>query len=477
MKNFLSSNNLNIYILLLILLILIFRIFSIFVSPLEISADEAQYWLWSQKFEFGYFSKPPMIAWLISISNFIFGDSISYIRLFSPIINFFTGVILFILFKEIFNKENYNSLIVILIWLTMPIVGVGSFLISTDTPLLFFWSLSLLFIYYSIKNNRLSFWLMAGLFSGLAVLSKYAGLFLLLGVILYNLFNKSKRHSLLNFGAYIIGLIITSCPSIIWNINNNFYTIRHLSDNAVIDSPKYSLNGAIQFLFDQIFVIGPIMFLVFILSIFSLNKKISWLIWFIFPVFILMTIQGFFSEANANWAASALPGICIFCSFLLQKKKFFSISSISINIIFSITLIMVSIFGNITQFGPKSDPLRKLKGWQDLSEIIIDKSEKYKVNHFVVNRRGIAAPLIYYLRDSNIQIRLIPIESHPKNHYELNYSLKKNEAKKIILISEKNTLPVIWQDSMEVEKLATHIFDVSKNKKRELKFSLIKLTY
>ena len=192
MKNFLSSNNLNIYILLLILLILIFRIFSIFVSPLEISADEAQYWLWSQKFEFGYFSKPPMIAWLISMSNFIFGDSISYIRLFSPIINFFTGVILFILFKEIFNKENSNSLIVILIWLTMPIVGVGSFLISTDTPLLFFWSLSLLFIYYSIKNNRLSFWLMAGLLSGLAVLSKYAGLFLLLGVILYNLFNKSK---------------------------------------------------------------------------------------------------------------------------------------------------------------------------------------------------------------------------------------------------------------------------------------------
>ena len=475
MKSYLSSNILNLILLLLIFLIFIFRIFALFLSPLEISADEAQYWLWSQKFEFGYFSKPPMIAWIISLSNLFFGESLAYIRLFAPIINFFTAFILFLLFKEIFNKENYISLIVPLIWLSMPIVGIGSFLISTDTPLIFFWSLSLLFIFYAIKNNSLSFWFIAGLLSGLAIMSKYAGMFLLLGVILYHLFHKSKKNSLISFIVYIIGIIFTSSPSIIWNINNNFYTILHLSDNAVIDSPKYNLNGSIQFLLDQIFVIGPIMFLIFIFSLFKINKKISWLIWFVLPVFVVMTIQGFFSEANANWAATALPGLCIFCGFYLQKRLYLSISSILINIIFSFIIILISMFGNISEYGLKSDPLRKLKGWENLSEIIIKKSKEHKVNYFIVSRRGIAAPLIYYLRESDIKIRLLPLDKSPKNHYELNYSLKKNESKKIIFIAEDNTIPLIWKNFAEIKKLKTHIFDVSKNKKRELKFSLIKL--
>ena len=68
------------------------------------------------------------------------------------------------------------------------------------------------------------------------------------------------------------------------------------------------------------------------------------------------------------------------------------------------------------------------------------------------------------------------MDKSPKNHYELNYSLKKNESKKIIFIAEDNTIPLIWKNFAEIKKLNTHVFDVSKNKKRELKFSLIKLT-
>ena len=33
--------------------------------PLDLSEDEAHYWLWSEHLDYGYYSKPPGIAWVI----------------------------------------------------------------------------------------------------------------------------------------------------------------------------------------------------------------------------------------------------------------------------------------------------------------------------------------------------------------------------------------------------------------------------
>ena len=64
------------------------KIFALYISPLELSVDEAQYWDWSNNIEFGYFSKPPLIAWLISITTSMFGNDEWSVRIFSPIITF-----------------------------------------------------------------------------------------------------------------------------------------------------------------------------------------------------------------------------------------------------------------------------------------------------------------------------------------------------------------------------------------------------
>jgi hypothetical protein len=36
--------------------------------------DEAQYWFWAQHPAFGYYSKPPLVAWLIALTTAAFGD-------------------------------------------------------------------------------------------------------------------------------------------------------------------------------------------------------------------------------------------------------------------------------------------------------------------------------------------------------------------------------------------------------------------
>ena len=64
-------------VLLTLIFITIIRVYSLLVSPVELSVDEAQYWQWSQNLGYGYFTKPPLIAWLIALSTNIFGMFLS----------------------------------------------------------------------------------------------------------------------------------------------------------------------------------------------------------------------------------------------------------------------------------------------------------------------------------------------------------------------------------------------------------------
>ena len=45
------------------------------VGHADLYPDEAQYWWWSTHPALGYYSKPPMVAWLIAVTTAAFGDS------------------------------------------------------------------------------------------------------------------------------------------------------------------------------------------------------------------------------------------------------------------------------------------------------------------------------------------------------------------------------------------------------------------
>lgn len=49
----------------LLLLIAAFRLVALAANATDLFMDEAQYWAWSRDLALGYFSKPPLIAWII----------------------------------------------------------------------------------------------------------------------------------------------------------------------------------------------------------------------------------------------------------------------------------------------------------------------------------------------------------------------------------------------------------------------------
>ena len=75
------------------------------VSNAELFFDEAQYWAWSQEPAFGYFTKPPLIAWLIGASSAVCGDTPFCVRLPVPLLHFVSTFILYAIARKLFDQR------------------------------------------------------------------------------------------------------------------------------------------------------------------------------------------------------------------------------------------------------------------------------------------------------------------------------------------------------------------------------------
>src|SRR5690348_5139323 len=148
------------------------RLAAMRLSPLQLYADEAQYWLWSRHLAFGYFTKPPLIAWLIRLTT-LGGDAEPFVRLSSPLLHGAAALFLFRAARRLYDPA--VGLWSALLYLMTPAVQLGAFVMSTDTPLVAAVSAAL-WTYAALQQSegraRLGWAAGLGLSLGLAFLAK-----------------------------------------------------------------------------------------------------------------------------------------------------------------------------------------------------------------------------------------------------------------------------------------------------------------
>src|SRR6185437_2958372 len=107
-------------------------------DPIDLYPDEAQYWLWSLHPAFGYFSKPPLVPWIIAATTRLLGEDEFAIRLASPLLHFLTGLVVFAIGRRLYDaRVGCWSAVA---YVTLPAVSLSAAIISTDVPLLLCWA-------------------------------------------------------------------------------------------------------------------------------------------------------------------------------------------------------------------------------------------------------------------------------------------------------------------------------------------------
>lgn len=314
----------------LLAVLLIWRVVAIILSPLELGADEAQYWRWGQAFSWGYYSKPPLIAWLIGSVTAIFGDSAWAVRLPAPALHTLTASLLFLTARKMHDAR--TGFYAVLIYILMPGVTFSSGLMTTDSILFVFWALSL-FILWTLRSGDASpLWALGlGLAIGAGFLAKYAMVYFLIGFAFALIIDKPTRKAFTR-SHILLAIIGTSALlglHIVWSLENDLQTLSHTADNANWSGALFNPENAVKFLVDQMGIFGPVSFLTLLASFgvaFRRRQQTTdqtiwrWLLCFILPPLVIILVQAITARAHANWAATAYLAASLLVAHLMTSK-------------------------------------------------------------------------------------------------------------------------------------------------------------
>jgi 4-amino-4-deoxy-L-arabinose transferase-like glycosyltransferase len=234
--------------------------------PLDLAPDEAHYWDWSRHLDWSYYSKGPLVAWLIRAScelagpwsDQLVGTGMLAVRLPAVICGAMLLASLYVLAVQVFRSERLAFAIVAFA-LTLPLVAAGSSLMTIDAPYTCCWGWALVAVHRAIFRPSLWCWAIAGLILGLGILAKYTMVLFVPAVGLFLLTTPGFRRQLFQRGFWIMCLIGAACclPIVAWNWQHDWVSLRHVGGQAgFMDRPEGILwLGPLTYLGSQFLVL------------------------------------------------------------------------------------------------------------------------------------------------------------------------------------------------------------------------------
>ncbi|PPQ33594.1 hypothetical protein CCR94_01165, partial [Rhodoblastus sphagnicola] len=253
----------------LILIALALRI--VFATSLGLGMDEAYTVATSRDVVLSAFDHPPLSWWLATLGHRLFGESDLALRLPFILLSALTNVLVFLLGRRLYGAEAG-------FWASFalccaPVLGViDASWILPDAPLLpalLGGALALAHVFFDTDSSRAPlWWLLAAVCSGLAMLSKYHGVFLPAGAFLFMILSPRHRFWLKTPWPWLAGLLALAMfsPVLIWNAQHDWASF--VFQGGRTGDPRLNLKApfiliGMQSLFLMPWILFPCAFLLF----------------------------------------------------------------------------------------------------------------------------------------------------------------------------------------------------------------------
>ena len=462
------------------------RIFGLSVNGTDLFFDEAQYWSWSREPAFGYYSKPPLIAWIIGLARTVCGDSTACIRLPAPLLHTVTAVVVYLIGKRLHGAR--VGLWSALAFATLPGVSLSSGIISTDVPLLACWAVALwALVALEDADSGWSPAILLGLALGLGLNAKYAMVFFVVCLAVYLIVTPQARRLLADgrlYGALGLGGLLIA-PNLVWNLGNGFATFAHTADNARLGGSLVNFGKGLEFVAAQFAVFGPILFAALIVTVArtwreGLPEPDRLLLSFTLPVLLLIIGQAFLSRAHANWAAvSYVAGVVLVTATLLRLgSEGWLKGSLALHALLALGLIVATSYAGRFSLPGVGDPFQRTLGWQALAqearlELETARRSGQPFQALMADDRSVTAELLYYLRDDPTPIVAWREGSRPRDHYEMTRPFRDPTRTPVLLVSVRRDADAITRRFSTVTPLGERQTPAGKGEPRRVRlFSL-----
>jgi len=280
---------------------------------LELRPVEAYSWMWAQHPQLGYFDHPAMTSWMVRASTALVGHSFLGVRAITLACSVGVIWILFDALRRLYDERTAQH--VSLLVLLLPVTSVIGAEAAPDGPLLFFWCATLWAFVHALSGGGTRAWLLAGLFLGLALDSKYHAAVLAAGVLLFLWGSPEHRGWLRRREPYLAALValVAFSPTLVWNAQHGFRSF--LYQGSRIAGHSFTSRELRDFLLTQLLLVTPIVFVqAWARGTDALRcwRATSWqdrlLAAISMPTLLLFVAVAFFRPLRANWPAPGYLG-------------------------------------------------------------------------------------------------------------------------------------------------------------------------
>lgn len=369
----------------------------IFWYQIGLSPDEAQYWTWSQNLDWGYYSKPPAIAWQIAASTQIFGNTELGVRFGALVIGFFTSLAVYFLGRRagLSEKESFWAGTVMAF---SPLGVYLSLAATTDGGAILFLTLGVAQVVKGMRKDQGPNYPLAGVWILFGALYKWIAFALWPFVLIFACFVPKLRKWDLIWG--ILLSLVALLPPLYWNMTHEWATFKHVA-GAV--NPSRGGNF-FDFLGAQIALLSPIFFGVLFFGYFRLYKTREAPLLFCgaFPFAVLIYLgAALFNKIQPNWAAYLYPpGMALIAWAVYSRHKFWLHLGLWLSIVmvsFALAIPWLQTKGNLP-IAYKFNPFRQSVGWERLSEALKSAGYDPQTDFLMGDKYQVASLLSFYMQ-------------------------------------------------------------------------------
>ncbi|RZI40845.1 glycosyltransferase family 39 protein [Herbaspirillum sp. HC18] len=430
--------------LLLILAVLTaYRAWVIVHNRLPLFFDEAQYWVWSLTPDWGYYSKPPMVAWVIRLFSLL-GDGELEVRFGTLLLHPLTAVLLYLLGKRMFDAM--TAMLAAILFITLPLVGFNSLFMTTDAPLFFFWALATFALWRALESNAWSDWILVGIAAGLGLLSKYSMAVFAPSVALV-LCLPAFRAQWRNPRLYIAALLALAVflPNLWWNARMDFVSFRHTAEISQLDRGLFHPARLAEFIGGQFACMGPVGFALLLRALASRSvwrdRRLGFLAAMTLPFLAVISLQALLARANVNWAAPAyFAGTLLATAHSVmpsRKRMALWLGMIILNLVllsgFYHYRALADAFG--VKLTSRTDPYARVLGWPQMGAAVRQVLAENPETRLAVTDRSEFALLDYYVRPHPDRMRIWNPEGARQNHFHLVADIRQDAGASFILVA------------------------------------------
>ncbi len=414
-------------------------------AGLELHYEEAQYWLWSTRPDWSYYSKGPLVAWLIATATAALGHGEAQVRLFAWLAHGLFLLAVYGFARDLWGRGDAALWALALAAVTPVHFLLGS-VMTTDVFLFLFWTLALWAAYRALVGQRPRAWYAMGGAVGVGALAKLSIGLLPVATALAMLMRPGWRRHYLTRQPWLAALLalLLMAPMVGWNAAHDWVMVRHEGGHVAADGLDW--RGLAEFVAGQFIVLSPLLLGTMAAVLWrpaaASGPRLVWLI--SVGVLAFFVVKAMTGKVQANWPAMAyIGGLVLLAGEAVRRGPRFR-AWLGVVMAAAVLQSLAILYVPLRAAFEAPDPLKALRGWR--APIAALAEHTAGADFLLTPNYHLASRLAFYL-PGDLPVYLGGDGGRRHNQFDLWPGPGRHLGSSALYVADRDRLPVAIADA------------------------------